>query len=39
MIFSALFGNPNSGTEFIPNRLQKKLHMWDLHSIILNDKI
>jgi hypothetical protein len=35
MIFSAWVGNPDSGTEIIP----EKLHIWDLHSIILNEKI
>jgi hypothetical protein len=36
--FYLWFGNPDSGTEFIPNsdRLPEKLHVWDQHSIILN---
>jgi hypothetical protein len=40
--FSRIVVNPDSGTEFIPNsdRLpEKKMPIWDLHSIILNDKI
>jgi hypothetical protein len=42
MIFSAWVGNSDSGTEFIPNRdrlPEKKLHIWDLQSIILNDTV